>query len=149
MNGKNDVFRTFCIIYRESPRRFLLCVFLLIAVSTFSPLYLYSADRLISHLQSGSFEKPMIYMDVALFAFAILLTNSKGMVNLLGSYLWITAEIALQKALIKKAAFQPLICYDTPRLYERIERAMGSYGNAVGTVMMLISAVLFLHVLRS
>lgn len=141
MSKKNYVLRTVGIIWRESPLRLLLCILLLVIASLFSPIYLYAADRLITQLQIVDITAREVYADVLFFVFALLLNNSKALINLLGSYLWITAEIALQSALIKKAAQHPLIHYDTPCLYERIEKAMGSYGNAVGTVMMLISAV--------
>lgn len=60
---------------------------------------------------------------------------------MLGSYIWITAEIALQSALIQKASKKTLIFFDTPSFYQNLEKAIEGYDHAIGTTMMLISAI--------
>ncbi len=138
---KSYILQTIKVIFRESPYRFLSCIALLIFISLFSPFYLYSSNRLITHIQQGTMSNPILCWDVVLFISALLLVNAKPLINMLGSYLWITAEIALQKSILKKVSEKDLLFYDTPSLYQQVEKAMSSYGNAVGTVMMLISAL--------
>lgn len=132
--------KTIRIIYDGSPKRFITCLILLSIVSLFSPLYLLAVNNLITAL-TNNFSVENIIGPLIFFMAMILITNSKRTINLLGSYLWITAEIALQKAIIQKATSKSLTFYDTPSFYNSLVKANQSYGTALSTTMMFISAV--------
>lgn len=134
-------FYTLKLIYKNSPIRFLVCIGLLIFASSFSLLNLMAMNMLITRLTESAFKpEELIYPGIA-FVVTLLLNNAKPFVNMLGSYIWITAEMALQSALIKKAADKSLIFYDTPEFYESLTKAERGYKNALGTTMMLLSAI--------
>ena len=139
---KNNYFiYTLKVIYKNAPVRFILCIVMLSFIATFPMINLMATNALITqvmvlHIHMSDLLKPGIG-----FIVSFLLLNSDSFVNLLGSYIWITAEIALQKALIEKAANKSLAYYDTPSFYQNVVKAKTGYANAVGTTMMLISAI--------
>lgn len=139
---KNHYFYfTIKLIYKNSPIRFLICIALLIFTSSFSLLNLMAINTLIKRLTESPFKpETLVYPGIA-FVVTLLLNNAKSFLNMLGSYIWITAEMALQKALIRKAADKSLVFYDTPEYYESLTKAESGYKNALGTTMMLLSAV--------
>lgn len=138
---KNYFFRTLGIIYQNAPVRFLVCVCMLIGTSAFPTLNLMAANALTARFVETPFRAEGLVWPGAAFFVTLLLNNAKAFINLLGSYLWITAEMALQGALVKKAADKPMLFYDTPEFYRSLQKAKEGYKNAVGTTMMLISAV--------
>lgn len=135
------ILKTLNVIYRGSPIRFTVCIFLLIIVSFFEPLNLIAIGQLTKTIAVSQLQFDHLIRNTIFFLITMLMLNSKSLINLLGSYLWITAEISLQKALIEKAAAKPLLFYDTPKFYRRLERANEGYGYAISTIMMLISAI--------
>ena len=139
---KNHYFyRTLKLICRNSPIRFLVCIGLLIFTSSFSLLHLMAMNMLVTRLTESPFQpEALVYPGIA-FVATLLLNNARPFFNILGSYIWITAEMALQSALIKKAADKSLIFYDTPEFYESLTKAEQGYKNALGTTMMLLSAI--------
>lgn len=141
MKKDSYILKTLHVIYRGSPVRFTVCIFLLIVISFFGPLNLIAISQLTETIAAPQLQLANPMTDTIFFLITMLLLNSKALVNLLGSYLWITAELSLQKALIEKAASKPLLFYDTPMFYKRLERAKEGYGYAISTVMMLISAI--------
>lgn len=141
MKKKKYVWETFEIIYKGAPAHFIVCIILLVLIALFAPLHLLAINTLINMLTGNNLSLDKFLYPFLFFIFTLILTNSKSVINLLGSYLWITAEISLQKALIKKATNKTLSFYDIPAYYDQLERAKEAYGNAVGTTMMLISAI--------
>ncbi len=138
---RNYLFLTIKIIYQNAPIRFLLCISMLVFTSLFSVLNLMATNHLTSKITHVPYVWDEVLPAAVLFCFTLLLNQSKSFINLLGSYLWITAELALQKALIQKAANKTMLFYDTPNSYQSIQKAKEGYKNAVGTTMMMISAV--------
>lgn len=141
MKKKNYIFYTMRLIYQSAPIRFLLCIGMLIFISSFPLVNLMAVNTLAARLSASPFEAGRLVWPGIAFIVSLLLNNTKAMMNVLGSYLWITAEIALQGALMKKAADKSLIFYDTPQFYEGLQKAKEGYQNTIGTVMMLISAI--------
>ena len=141
MRSGSYVMKTLRIIYSGAPLNFIVCILLLLFISCFEPLSLMAISRFTDTLTEADLQESKIVWSAAFLILTLLLTNSKSLINLLGSYLWITSEIALQKLMIEKAASKPLLFYDTAAFYHRLERAKEGYGYAVSTVMMLISAV--------
>ncbi len=138
---RNYLFLTIKIIYQNAPVRFLLCIGMLVFTSFFSVLNLMATNHLTDKITHVPYVWEETLFAAALFCLTLLLNQSKSFINLLGSYLWITAELALQRALIQKAANKTMLFYDTPNSYQSIQKAKEGYKNAVGTTMMLISAV--------
>ena len=136
----NYIWETIKIIYKGSPLRFCVCILLLVFISTLNPLYIIAANRLINTL-TVTYQLNILIYPFVFFILTLILNNSKSFINLLGSYLWITAEVSLQRALIEKTSKKNLSFYDTPSFYNNLERAKQGYGNAVGTTMMVISAI--------
>jgi len=134
-------FYTIKLICKNAPIRFLVCIGLLIFTSSFPLLNLMATNKVIARLTELPFQADaLVYPGIA-FVVTLLLNNAKPFFNMLGSYIWITAEMALQGALIRKAANKPLIFYDTPEFYESLTKAESGYKNALGTTMMLLSAI--------
>lgn len=138
----NYFFRTLMLIFKNAPLRFTACIGMLIFISTFPMLNLMAANVLISQFAASPFRADQTVVPGIAFIVTLLLINARAFINLLGSYIWITAEIALQGALVKKAAEKPLIFFDTPNFYTSLQRAKEGYKNAISTTMMLLSAVL-------
>lgn len=141
MKKRTYFFSTLKIIYLNSPIRFIVCIGLLIFVSTFPLINLVTTNILIKGLTAIPFCMENIIFPIILYIISLLLNNTKTFINMLGSYIWITAEIALQKAMIKKAGNKSLIYYDTPSFYKNLQKAKEGYQSAVGTAMMLVSAI--------
>lgn len=137
----NYFFYTLKVIYHNAPGRFVLCLILLSIIASFPMINLMATNTLLMQLMATPFQLKGTLLAEFVFVISFLLLNSNSFVNLLGSYIWITAEIALQKALIKKAANKSLVYFDTPAFYESVEKAKTGYKNAVGTTMMLLSAI--------
>lgn len=129
--------RTIAIIYRNAPYRFLVCILLIVLTSLFNPAAIVALERLISAVErmEGS-----LWMPAMAFAGILLVSNAQNIFNALGSYLWITAEMAMQSELIDKANRKGLIHYESHALYGQIEQANQGYIHAVGNTMLLISA---------
>ena len=139
---KNNYFlRTLRLIYQNSPIRFLLSIGMLIFISSFPLMNLMAVNALVDSLTASPFRPGDLVWPGTAFIVSLLLNNTRSLMNVLGSYIWITAELALQGALIRKAADRPMLFYDTPEFYESLQKAKEGYQNAVGTTMMLISAV--------
>lgn len=139
---KNNYFlRTLNLIYKNAPMRFLLSIGTLILISSFPLLNLMATNALITQMTARPLQIENLVIPSLAFIISLLLINSKSFMNLLGSYIWITAEIALQRALIQKASNKSLIFFDTPSFYQDLEKAKEGYGHAIGTTMMLISAI--------
>lgn len=158
MKKKNTYFLlTLQLICRNAPGRFLAGIGLLMVISAFPLLNLMALNTLMTRLmecfpsaaEANMPENMMTQAQLAqrlllpgtAFIITLLLNNARPFINILGSYLWISAELALQEALIGKAAGKPLSFYDTPSCYESLQKAMEGYKNAVGTTMMLVSAI--------
>ena len=132
---------TLKVIYQNARLRFVLCIALLSIIASFPMINLMATNALVTQVMLMPFQMSNVLLPGIAFIVSFLLLNSDSFVNLLGSYIWITAEIALQKAIIEKTANKSLIHFDTPKFYQRIERAKEGYQNAVGTTMMFISAI--------
>lgn len=162
MKKKNTYFlATLRLICRNTPFRFLAGIGLLMVISVFPLLNLMAVNTLMTRLMecfpSGTeanipeniMENTMTQAQLAqhlllpgiAFIITLLLNNARPFINILGSYLWISTELTLQEALIGKAAGKPLSFYDTPSCYESLQKAKEGYKNAVGTTMMLVSAI--------
>ncbi len=141
MKKPNYFLPTLQLICRNAPLRFLLCIGMLIFIASFPLLNLMALNALMNRLTAVPFQAERLLGPGVAFAASLLLNNAKSLINLLGSYLWITAELALQGALMRKAADRPLIFYHTPEFYEGLQKAKEGYQSAVATTMMLISAV--------
>lgn len=130
--------RTIAIIYRNAPYRFLVCILLIVLTSLFNPAAIVALERLISAVErmEGS-----LWMPAMAFAGILLVSNAQNIFNALGSYLWITAEMAMQSELIDKANRKGLIHYESHALYGQIEQANQGYIHAVGNTMLLISTL--------
>lgn len=139
--NKNYLFLTLKIIYQNAPIRLFLCICMLILTSFFSVLNLMATNDLTSKITHLPYTSSELFLSGIIFCLTLLLNNSKSFINILGSYLWITAELALQKALILKASNKTMLFYDTPNFYKSVQKAKEGYKNAVGTTMLLISAV--------
>ena len=143
MKGKRNyyILDTLKIVYKNSYKRFVLSILLLVIASLFTPLSLYTLNSLI---KIASTEIAINYKSISIvlfFGITLLLSNSVYIINILGSYIWISSEIALQKSIIKKAEKLSLINYDYSEYYDILERGKASYSNAIGTAMMLIAAI--------
>lgn len=158
MKKKNTyLLATLRLICRNAPVRFLAGIGLLMVISAFTLLNLMAVNTLMTRLMecfpSGldanmqenvmTSTQPAQHLLLPGIAFIItlLLNNARPFINILGSYLWISTELTLQEALIGKAAGKPLSFYDTPSCYESLQKAKEGYKNAVGTTMMLVSAI--------
>ena len=137
----NYIWETIKIIYKGAPLRFLICIVLLICISLFFPLNLFAINLLVNTITSDWITIGVLFSSGIFFVFTLLLMNSKSFINILGSYLWITAEISLQRALMKKASQKDLVFYDTPSFYKALEKAKQGYSHALGTTMMLLSTI--------
>lgn len=102
---------------------------------------LMATNKLIERIVVNPFQPETLFLPSVALIISLLFINSKSFMNLLGSHIWITAEIALQRELIKKASSKTLIFYDTPKFYQDLEKAKAGYSKAVATTMMLISAI--------
>lgn len=129
------------IIYQNSPMRFLICIGMLIFIATFPLLNLITTNMLIDCLTTSPLNVDSMVLPIIAFIVSLLLNNAKAFINLLGSYIWITAEMALQSAMVKKATAKSLIYFDTPAFYNNLQKAKEGYQNAIGTAMMFISAI--------
>lgn len=130
--------RTVAIIYKNAPFRFLVCILLIVLTSLFNPAAIVALERLIAAVErmEGNLLAPALA-----FAGILFVSNAQNVFNALGSYLWITAEMAMQSALIDKAGRKGLIHYESSELYAQIEQANQGYLHAVGNTMLLISAL--------
>lgn len=119
----------------------MICIGMLILISSFPLLNLMATNALVTCMTMPLLNVKTLAGLCVAFIVSLLLINSKPFINLLGSYIWITAEIALQSALIQKASKKTLIFFDTPSFYQNLEKAIEGYDHAIGTTMMLISAI--------
>ncbi len=139
--SKNYAFRTVKIIYNSSKKNFYSATLLLIAFSFIAPIQLIITKHLIDSLTNLNTINIEFIRMMVLFGVVLILANSKYLINIIGSYLWISSEIALQKAIIDKVKKLPLVNYEYAEFYDKIQRAKVGYNNAIGSTMMLISAV--------
>ncbi len=119
----------------------MICIFLLLLVSLFPLFKLVATNMLVQELTNGIQDFRRIILLIVVFCLSILLVNSTTFINLLGSYLWITAEMALQSAIIRKSIKKTLVFFDMEDYYKKLEKAKEGYSWAVGVTMMFISTL--------
>lgn len=141
MKQMSYIWKTISIIYKESKARLLVSIFLLLLVSSFPFLKLVSVNLLVEELSKGTLDYYRILLFIFLYCAALFVSNSASFVNLLGSYLWITAEIALQNVIMKTTAEKNLDFFDHAGEYGKLSRAKEAYGSVVGVTMMFISTL--------
>lgn len=141
MNKLLSIFKTASIIYRESKIRLIVSVILLLMISLLPLLQLHATNLLVKEISGTNIQFVEATKSIIIYGLVILLCNSKTLVNILGSYLWITAEISLQKSIIDKASQKNMLFYDTPMSFRKLGKANEGYGYAVGNTMMFISTI--------
>lgn len=134
-------FRTIKLIYNNAPFRLVTCILLLVLVSSFPMLNLVATEYMVESFTNIFISVNDFVVAVIFFILTLILNNTSSIINLLGSYIWISSEIALQKALINKASKKKLIFYETPEFYVSLQKAKEGYYSAVNTAMMMLSAV--------
>lgn len=115
-------------------------ILLLIIIAIFPPLSMYILSLLIDLIYSSVSVNQIIQI-IILYFFSLVASNFLPLINLLGSYLWITAETALQETIINKVDNLNAKYFDCEEYYSSLELAKSSYTDAIGTTMMLISAI--------
>lgn len=139
MHNSSYVMRTIKMLFTEAPLRMVVCVGLLIVAATFAPLSMVMINYIIKILCDGEVVK--VIPIIAGYSAILFLNNALPLINILGSYLWITAEIVLQKAIINKIDTLSAEYFDCEKYYSSLRLARESYGRAIGTTMMLVSAL--------
>ncbi len=104
MKQMSYIWKTISIIYKENKVHLIAGIFLLLLVATFPFIKLVSINLLVDEISKEVFDYSKILFLILFFCVSLFISNSASFVNLLGSYLWITAEIALQNVIIKTTA---------------------------------------------
>ncbi len=133
------IWKTVSIIYKENKLHLIAGIFLLLLVATFPFIKLVSINLLVDEISKEAFDYYRILVLILFFCVSLFISNSASFVNLLGSYLWITAEIALQNVIIKTTAKKSLAFFDNADDCKKLDKAKEGYGSAVGVTMMFIS----------
>lgn len=133
------IWKTVSIIYKENKLHLIAGIFLLLLVATFPFIKLVSINLLVDEISKEAFDYYRILVLILFFCVSLFISNSASFVNLLGSYLWITAEIALQNVIIKATAKKSLAFFDNADDCKKLDKAKEGYGSAVGVTMMFIS----------
>lgn len=128
------------LLFQNGKRNLISAVGLLIVSSFLVPLQVISVNRLISCLERQTGGREILFAVCAL-VLCMMLSNSSYLLNLLGTYLWITAETVIQKAIQDKAGRMGFIRFENQDYYSKLEKAKNSYGNAVAIAMMIISTI--------
>ena len=133
------IWKTISIIYKENKLHLIAGIFLLLLVATFPFIKLVSINLLVDEISKEVFDYSKVLFLILFFCISLFISNSASFVNLLGSYLWITAEIALQNVIIKTTAKKSLAFFDNAEDCKKLDKAKEGYGSAVGVTMMFIS----------
>lgn len=133
------IWKTISIIYKENKSHLIAGIFLLLLVATFPFIKLVSINLLVDEISKEIFDYSKVLFLILFFCISLFISNSASFVNLLGSYLWITAEIALQNVIIKTTAKKSLAFFDNAEDCKKLDKAKEGYGSAVGVTMMFIS----------
>ncbi len=139
MKQMSYIWKTVSIIYKENKLHLIAGIFLLLLVATFPFIKLVSINLLVDEISKEAFDYYRILVLILFFCVSLFISNSASFVNLLGSYLWITAEIALQNVIIKATAKKSLAFFDNADDCKKLDKAKEGYGSAVGVTMMFIS----------
>ncbi len=139
MKQMSYIWKTISIIYKENKLHLIAGIFLLLLVATFPFIKLVSINLLVDEISKEAFDYYRILVLILFFCVSLFISNSASFVNLLGSYLWITAEIALQNVIIKATAKKSLAFFDNADDCKKLDKAKEGYGSAVGVTMMFIS----------
>lgn len=139
MKQMSYIWKTISIIYKENKVHLIAGIFLLLLVATFPFIKLVSINLLVDEISKEVFDYSKILLLILFFCVSLFISNSASFVNLLGSYLWITAEIALQNVIIKTTAKKSLAFFDNADDCKKLDKAKEGYGSAVGVTMMFIS----------
>lgn len=139
MKQMSYIWKTVSIIYKENKLHLIAGIFLLLLVATFPFIKLVSINLLVDEISKETFDYYRILVLILFFCVSLFISNSASFVNLLGSYLWITAEIALQNVIIKATAKKSLAFFDNADDCKKLDKAKEGYGSAVGVTMMFIS----------
>ncbi len=139
MKQMSYIWKTVSIIYKENKLHLIAGIFLLLLVATFPFIKLVSINLLVDEISKEAFDYYRILVLILFFCVSLFISNSASFVNLLGSYLWITAEIALQNVIIKTTAKKSLAFFDNADDCKKLDKAKEGYGSAVGVTMMFIS----------
>lgn len=139
MKQMSYIWKTISIIYKENKVHLIAGIFLLLLVATFPFIKLVSINLLVDEISKEVFDYSKILFLILFFCVSLFISNSASFVNLLGSYLWITAEIALQNVIIKTTAKKSLAFFDNAEDCKKLDKAKEGYGSAVGVTMMFIS----------
>ena len=139
MKQMSYIWKTISIIYKENKLHLIAGIFLLLLVATFPFIKLVSINLLVDEISKEAFDYYKILLLILFFCVSLFISNSASFVNLLGSYLWITAEIALQNVIIKTTAKKSLAFFDNADDCKKLDKAKEGYGSAVGVTMMFIS----------
>lgn len=139
MKQMSYIWKTISIIYKENKVHLIAGIFLLLLVATFPFIKLVSINLLVDEISKEAFDYYRILVLILFFCVSLFISNSASFVNLLGSYLWITAEIALQNVIIKATAKKSLAFFDNADDCKKLDKAKEGYGSAVGVTMMFIS----------
>jgi ABC-type bacteriocin/lantibiotic exporters, contain an N-terminal double-glycine peptidase domain len=146
MKQMSYILKTISIIYKENKLHLISCIFLLLLVATFPFIKLVSINLLVDEISKESFDYYKILLLILFFCVSMFVSNSASFVNLLGSYLWITAEIALQNAIINTTAKKSLAFFDNADDCKKLDKAKEGYGRAVEITMKFISALFIFFV---
>lgn len=139
MKQMSYIWKTISIIYKENKLHLIAGIFLLLLVATFPFIKLVSINLLVDEISKEIFDYSKVLFLILFFCISLFISNSASFVNLLGSYLWITAEIALQNVIIKTTAKKSLAFFDNAEDCKKLDKAKEGYGSAVGVTMMFIS----------
>lgn len=139
MKQMSYIWKTISIIYKENKLHLIAGIFLLLLVATFPFIKLVSINLLVDEISKEVFDYSKVLFLILFFCISLFISNSASFVNLLGSYLWITAEIALQNVIIKTTAKKSLAFFDNAEDCKKLDKAKEGYGSAVGVTMMFIS----------
>lgn len=139
MKQMSYIWKTISIIYKENKSHLIAGIFLLLLVATFPFIKLVSINLLVDEISKEIFDYSKVLFLILFFCISLFISNSASFVNLLGSYLWITAEIALQNVIIKTTAKKSLAFFDNAEDCKKLDKAKEGYGSAVGVTMMFIS----------
>lgn len=126
--------------FEDSPQRYVTIIILLLINALIPIIVLNTTKHIISELMNFTMDGTEIVFLLALYLLFQYLGSLKTIINAIGSYIWISTEIVLQKKLLHKIQEMPLISYDSELLYNKVVLAQKSYNNALQASMLAIVA---------
>lgn len=128
------------ITFDDSPTRYVIIILLLLLNAIIPIVVLHTTKSIIGELMNTEIDGTNILLLLCFYLVFQYLGTLKTIINAIGSYIWISTEIVLQKKLLGKIQEIPLISYDSEFLYNRVVLAEKSYENALQSSLLALVA---------